>query len=265
MMDEFLIRAGLAGLGVALAAGPLGCFVVWRRMAYFGDSLAHSALLGVALGFALGTNLNLTILIVCLGFALLLVLLQSKGTLATDTALGILSHSALALGIVTIAMLQWLRVDLMGYLFGDILSVGWRDVAWIYAGAAICLIGLAWIWRDLLRATIHEDLALAEGVACVPLRLIFMMLIAVTVAIAMQVVGILLITALLIIPPASARPFARSPEQMASLAALIGVLSVIGGLSASLLWDSPSGPSIVLVATALFTVSLVGSTMRSSA
>ncbi len=264
-MEDFLLRAGLAGLGVALTAGPLGCFVVWRRMAYFGDSLAHSALLGVALGFALGTDLNVTILIVCLGFALLLVLLQSKGALATDTALGILSHSALALGIVAIAMMEWLRVDLMGYLFGDILSVGWRDVAWIYAGAAFSLAGLAWMWRDLLRATIHEDLALAEGVPCARLRLIFMMLIALTVAIAMQVVGILLITALLIIPAAAARPFARSPEQMALLAAFIGALSVFGGLGASLILDSPSGPSIVLAAAVLFTLSLIGSTIRSSA
>ena len=265
MMDDFLIRAGLAGLGVAFAAGPLGSFVVWRRMAYFGDSIAHSALLGVALGIVLGTDLNLTILIVCLGFAFLLVLLQSKGTLATDTALGILSHSALALGIVTIAMVQWLRVDLMGYLFGDILSVSWNDIIWIYAGATLCLTGLAWIWHDLLRATIHEDLARAEGVSCARLRLFFMILIALTVAIAMQIVGILLITALLIIPPAAARPFARSPEQMAVLAAFIGAISVVGGLSASLYWDSPSGPSIVLAAAALFTISLIRSTLRPSA
>jgi len=265
MIDEFLIRAGLAGLGVALTAGPLGCFVVWRRMAYFGDSLAHSALLGVALGIALGTNLNATILVVCLGFALVLVALQNKGTLSTDTALGILSHTALALGILAISMIAWLRVDLMGYLFGDILSVGWGDVVWIYAGAALCLSALAWIWPGLLRTTIHEDLARAEGVPSARLRLIFMMLMAVTVAIAMQVVGILLITALLIIPPAAARPFARSPESMAGGAVFIGALSVIAGLGASLLWDSPTGPSIVLAAAVLFLVSLVGAALVSHA
>ncbi len=257
-MDELVLTALAAGIGLALVTGPLGSFVVWRRMAYFGETLAHSALLGVALGFLLGIHLHLGILAVCLAAAVLLVLLRRQEGLASDTVLGILAHSALSLGLVAIAFMEGLRVDLMGYLFGDILAVMPADLYWIYGGGAVVLGVLALIWRPLLTMTLHEELARVEGVAVLPVQLAFMALLAVTIALAMQIVGILLVIAMLIIPAAAARAFARTPEQMAALAALAGCLSVVGGVAAAFRWDLPTGPAIVVTAALLFAAVTLG-------
>ena len=263
-MDDFLIRALLAGLGVALVAGPLGSFVVWRRMAYFGDTLAHAALLGVALSFLLEVNINLAVVAICLFLAIALVALQQQQRLASDTLLGILSHSTLSLGLIALAFMETLRLDLMSYLFGDILAVGSSDLYWIYASATLALIVLVAIWRPLLAITVHEELARVEGVPATRVKLALMLLIALIIAVAMKVVGILLITSLLIIPAATARTYARTPEQMALLAAVIGCLAVSGGLFASLQWDLPGGPAIVVAAAALFFASLVAGHWRKS-
>ena len=265
LTSSFLWRALAAGIGVALIAGPLGSFVVWRRMAYFGDTLAHSALLGVALGFLIGIDLEIGILAVCVAVAALLVALQRQHTLGVDTLLGILSHSALSIGLVVVAFLHGLRVDLMAYLFGDILAVRQADLLWIYGGVAVVLAVLAAIWRPLLAMTVHEELARAEGVPVAPVRLAFILIMAITVAIAMKVVGVLLITALLIIPAATARRFARTPEQMAAIAALIGCLAVSGGLAGSFFFDTPAGPSVVVCAAVLFAASLVVGVFRPGA
>lgn len=255
-MDDFLVRALLAGVGVALLAGPLGSFVVWRRMAYFGDTLAHSALLGVTLGFLLDVSPMVGVVGVCVALALALVGLQERRTLATDTLLGILSHSALSLGLVVLAFLETLRVDLIAYLFGDILSVTVADLAWIAGGGAVALGGLAFLWRPLLAVTVDEDLARVEGLPVTALRLAFMLLIALVIAVSMKIVGILLITSLLIIPAATARRFATTPEGMAALASLLGAAAVGAGLWASLTWDLPAGPSVVVSALALFVASV---------
>ena len=251
-MDDFLLRALLGGIGVALAAGPLGSFIVCRRMAYFGDTLAHSGLVGVGLGILLDINPGLGVIIVCLLLAVVLVLLQRQKQLATDTLLGILAHTALSVGLVALAFLETVRVDLVSYLFGDILAVTTRDLYWIWGGGLLTLIVLASIWRSLLAMTVHEDLARVEGVPVFAVRLVFMMLIAVVIAVAMKVVGILLITSLLIIPAAAARRLARTPEGMAALASLLGCLAVGLGLWASLHWDTPTGPSMVVAAAVLF-------------
>ncbi len=256
-MDDFLARALLGGVGVALAAGPLGAFIVWRRMAYFGDTLAHSGLLGIVLGTVLNLNLQLGVAATCLLVALVLVLLQRQRRLATDTLLGILAHTALSLGLVALAFLETVRVDLTGYLFGDILAISRIDLYWIWGGALLALGVLAWLWRPLLALTVHEELAQVEGVPVFPVRLAFMLLVAIVIAVAMKVVGILLITSLLIIPAAAARRFARSPESMALLASGLGCTAVGLGLWASLRWDTPAGPSVVLAAAALFVLSSV--------
>jgi zinc transport system permease protein len=253
-MDDFILRALMGGMAVALVAGPLGAFVVWRRMAYFGDTLAHSALLGVALGFLLGISLNLTVIALCTGLAVLLVVLQRQRRLASDTLLGILAHSTLSLGLVAVAFLEGVRIDLMGYLFGDILAVSQTDLAWIFGGGLLALLLLAVLWRPLLAMTVHEDLARVEGVPVMWVSLGFMLLIAVVIAVAMKVVGILLITSLMIIPAATARRLAATPEQMAVLAGVFGALAVAGGVAGSLQWDTPTGPSIVVAAAALFVV-----------
>jgi zinc transport system permease protein len=256
-MDDFVVRALLGGLGLAVIAGPLGALVVWRRMAFFGDALSHSALLGITLGFALGIDLTVGIVAVCMVIAALLVSLQRRIRVATDTLLGIFAHSTLSLGLVAIAFMDRLRVDLIAYLFGDILAVTAADLAWIYGGGVIVLGTLILLWRQLLSVTVHEELARIEGVPVERLRLAFVLLIAITVAAAMKIVGVLLITALLIIPPAAARRFARTPEQMAVLAGAIGMIAVAAGVTTSLAADTPTGPSIVVAAMVLFAMTVV--------
>lgn len=252
ILGDFFWRALVGGLGVALVAGPLGCFVVWRRMAYFGDTLAHSALLGVALGTLFQIQLSLSIAVVCVGLAIMLVMLSRSRALATDTLLGILAHSALAIGLVTLSFMPDVRLDLTGYLFGDLLAMSRMDVAWIYGGAAIILSLLFWLWRGLLMSTIHEELAKVEGLPVEWLRLALMLMFSLVIAVAMKIVGVLLITALLIIPAATARRLAASPEHMVVLAVITGMIAVTGGLSMSWFLNSPAGPSIVVSAFLLF-------------
>jgi len=257
-MDDFLIRALLAGCAVAIVAGPLGAFVVWRRMAYFGATLSHASLLGIALGLLLGVETMLGVLAVCVVVALLMGLRHpalKADLLSEDTVLGILAHGTLALGLVAVAFLGDVRFDLNAYLFGDILAVTQNDLIGLYGGGIVVAIVLAIIWRPLLSATVDEELAIVEGVPVYAHRLVFMLVLAGVVALAMKVVGILLVTSLLIIPAASARELSTTPEQMAGLAAVAGCLSVAGGLWASATYDTPSGPSIVVAALVLFIVS----------
>ncbi len=256
MLDDFFTRALVAGIGLALTVGPLGCFIVWRRMAYFGDTMAHSALLGVALSFLFRIDLTIGVFVVAALVSVALLALQRRGALSTDALLGILSHSTLALGLVLVAFMDWIRVDLMGFLFGDILAVSRADIAMVYAGGAVILGLVAWLWRPLLAGTVSEDLAEAEGLSPERARLVFMLMMALVIAIAMKLVGVLLITSLLIIPAATARRFATTPEQMAVIASAIGALAVAGGLFGSLRFDTPSGPSIVVAALLIFLASL---------
>lgn len=252
VLDDFFWRALLGGLGIALMAGPLGCFVVWRRMAYFGDTLAHSALLGVALGFLFQTNLNLSVAATCVLLAIILVSLSRSQALATDTLLGILAHSALAIGLVALSFMPDVRVDLTGYLFGDLLAMTRQDLAWIFGGAIVILALLRWLWQGLLMATIHEELARVEGFPVQRLQLVLMLTFSLVIAVAMKMVGVLLITALLIIPAATARRLASSPEKMVLMAIGFGMIAVVSGLSMSWNLDTPAGPSIVMAAFVVF-------------
>jgi zinc transport system permease protein len=256
-MDDFFVRAVVAGLGVAAVTGPLGAFVVWRRMAFFGDALAHSGLLGIVLGLLLHVDPFIGVAAVVLAVAVILVVLRRRRELAADTVLGILSHGTLALGLVAVSFLQGIRVDLMGFLFGDILAVRTVDVMWIYAVGIVVLAGLVAFWRPLLSLTVHEDLAAVEGVPVARIELVFMVLVAIVVAAAMKVVGIVLVASMLVIPAATARRFSRGPEQMAVLAGLIGAVAVAGGLWGSLELDTPAGPSIVVSALILFALSSI--------
>jgi len=257
-----MLRAVLGGVGVAGVAGPLGCFVIWRGMVYFGAALAHSSLLGVALGLAIGVPADLGIAVLCLLMALGFLLLDRSRLVASDTLLGILAHGSLALGLLALALMEGLRVDLMSYLFGDILALNLRDLVVIYGLMTVVLGLLVVYWRSLLSATIDEDLARVEGVATPRLKLIFTLLMAVVIAVGMKVVGILMVVSLLIIPAATARRLANSPEKMAILAGFIGVLSVVMGLAASYQWDLPSGAAIVAAAVALFLLSLLAGRVK---
>jgi zinc transport system permease protein len=257
MLDDFFVRAMLAGIGVALVAGPLGCFIVWRRLAYFGDTLSHSALLGVVLAFLLQINITFAVFGVCAAVALSVLALQRNASLSSDSLLGMLAHSSLALGLVALAFMSSVRIDLMGFLFGDILAVSHLDLAVIYGGGAVVILALLFIWRALFAATVNFDLAEAEGLRPDRANIVFMLLMAIVIAISMKIVGVLLITALLIIPAATARQLARGPEQMAVFAAALGAIAVVAGLFGSLEWDTPSGPSIVVAAAALFILVLL--------
>ena len=257
MLDDFFTRAVLGGIGIALVAGPIGCFIIWRRLAYFGDTLSHSALLGIALALLLELNIIVTVFVVSVGVAFLLLLLQRRASLSSDALLGLLSHSSLALGLVILAFMSWVRVDLMGFLFGDILAVTRFDLAVIWGGGAVILALLAIIWRPLFAATINADLATAEGARPDIFNMIFMVIISAVIAVAMKLVGVLLITALLIIPAASARRLAASPEQMAVGAAVVGAVAVLVGLNGSLRFDTPAGPSIVVAAMICFILSVL--------
>jgi zinc transport system permease protein len=257
MFDDFFVRALAAGVGLAITAGPLGCFVVWRRMAYFGDTMAHSALLGVALSLLLNLNLLLSVFAVAAAVSVLLILLQRRGGLSADALLGILSHATLAIGLVLVSFMYWVRIDLISFLFGDILAVTKSDIDLIWGGGILVLLALVKLWRPLMASTVNPELAEAEGMEPEKTRLYFMLLMALVIAIAMKVVGIMLITSMLIIPAATARRFSSTPEAMAVIASLLGVVAVCGGLFGSLHFNTPSGPSIVVAALCLFVIGLL--------
>ncbi len=248
-MPDFIVYALVAGLSLALVAGPLGSFVVWRRMSYFGDTLAHSALLGIAIGLLSGANLQLSIVAVCIVASLILVSMSRQVNVATDALLGILAHSSLAFGIVLLALSGSTQVSLEAYLFGELLTISTPDLALIVLVSITVLLILLMFWNRFLSFTVHEELAGIEGVSVQKLRYLLVILMAVTTAAALKIVGVLLITSLLIIPPAAARQLARSPEQMAILASLLGCLSVLLGLFVAFQLDTPAGPSIVVMAS----------------
>lgn len=250
MLDDFLVRAALAGLGVALATAPLGCFVVWRRMAYFGDATAHAALLGVALALALDGPVIVGVLAVALLIAIAVSTFSGRG-LAEDTLLGVLAHSMLAIGLLSVSLLSGVRVDLMAYLVGDILAVSKQDLALIWGGGLAVVALIAWRWQALLTSTLSPDLAQASGINARREQLVLTIALAIVVAVAIKVVGALLISALLIIP-AAARPLAKTPEAMAVIAALIGSVAALGGLGVSFEMDTQTGPTIITITTAAF-------------
>jgi zinc transport system permease protein len=251
MLDDFLMRAMFASVGVALAAAPLGCFVIWRRMAYFGDATAHAAVLGVALSLALSAPIFAGVLVICLLMATTVSSLSGRG-FAMDTMLGVASHSSLAIGLVAVSFLSGVRIDLMSYLFGDILAVGHTDLVVIWGGALMVLGLIVWRWSGLLLSTLNPDLALASGFKPKQEQFILTIALAIVVAVSIKVVGVLLIAAMLIVPAATARAFSHTPEAMAIIAACIGAFCGLSGLQASYIFDTPSGPTIVCVSAVLF-------------
>jgi len=248
----FLQNALIGGIGMALLTGPLGCFILWRRMAYVGDALGHTALLGAALGVVLGFSPMLGIFAIAILAGLILSRVPQHSRHAPDAVLGIMAHGGLSLGLVLLSLSLSSAIDLNAFLFGDILAISSTDHIRIYAMAVGMLALLAIYWRDFLLLTVHEDIARVEGIKVERLRLLLVLMIAGCVAVSIPLVGILLITALLILPASAARQLARTPLQMAILAVVIGILSVFGGLEASREWDTPSGASIVVAALTCF-------------
>lgn len=253
-MADFLWLALLTGIIVAVIAAPLGTLVVWQRLAYFGDTLAHAALLGTAIGLMLHINIWISVFIVALAVGAILALLQRRLAVSADSLLGIIAHGGLALGLVVFSF-STTRVDLNSFLFGDLLAVTTGDLTLIAALGALIAIALYKYWDKLLAITVHAELAAVEGLNVDRLRLLQLLLLALLVAVAMKVVGVLLVTALLIIPANCARPWSRTPEQMSTFAALFGVCAVVLGIALSMWLDTPTGASVVLCAALLFAAS----------
>ncbi|MDE0309406.1 MAG: metal ABC transporter permease [Acidiferrobacterales bacterium] len=261
VFDDFISRALIAGIGFAVIAGPLGCFVVWQRLAYFGDTIAHSALLGIALALALDINFLIGVFAICLLIALIVGRGGEESILSADSTLGVLSHSTLAIGLVIVSLMYWVRVDILHFLFGNILAVSWSEIAMIYSGGVVIIFVLIRKWSNLISLTVDEELATAENMQPFNARMLMMVLMAAIVAIAMKIVGVILTVSLLIIPAAAARHFARSPEQMAALATVFAVISVILGILSSVEFDTPPGPSIVVNAVGIFIVGMITTTI----
>ena len=257
MFDDFFIRALVAGIGIAFVAGPLGCFVVWRRLSYFGDTLAHSALLGVTIAYSLEFNIAVSIFLISSVIALILIKLQKETNLPSDALLGLLAHSSLAVGLVVIGFLTFIRFDIMGLLFGDILAVNKKDLMTIWVGGALILLVLRLIWRSLFASTVNYELAQAEGLNPDRAKAVFTILLAAIIAISIKLVGVLLITGMLIIPTAMARNLSDNPKKMVIFSIIGGLLAVLIGLFSSLEFNTPSGPSIIVAALVLFIISLL--------
>ena len=257
MFDDFIVRAFAAGIGLAFITGPLGCFIVWRRLSYFGDTIAHSALLGVVIAYALDFYLIIAVFVVSCLLALSLLFLQRRTNLPDDALLGLLAHSVLAIGLVLLGILSFIRIDLMGLLFGDILSVNVTDLLFVWIGGSIVLIVLIFIWRPLFAGTVNLELAKAEGLNPDLANAIFTLLIASVIAISIKIVGILLITGLLIIPASASRNLSSTPIQMAIISSIIGVASVVLGIQTSMIWNTPTGPTILTITLGVFILTLL--------
>ncbi len=257
MFLDFMTRAVIAGVGIALVAGPLGSLIVWRRMANFGDALAHSTLLGLCFALLLNIHIYIGLTSVCILVASTLALFSKQRHLANDTILCMLAYATLAIGLILATVLKGIRVDLLSYLYGDILSVNHTDLIWIYCVDVLVFLSLLKIWRPILSMTVHEDLARVEGVPVATMQWTLVVIMAIVFSIAMKLVGILLITALLIIPASAARQIARTPEKMAIIASIIGMIAVWGGIQLSFNWDWPAGPAIVVVAMVIFVASVL--------
>ena len=257
MFDDFFIRALIAGIGIALVTGPIGCFIIWRRLSFFGDTLSHSALLGVTIGFFFDINVAFSVFLISSAIALTLLKLQKTTKLPGDALLGLLAHSSLAVGLVVISFLSSIRFDIMGLLFGDILAVNEIDLLIIWLGGALILFILKVIWKPLFASTVNNELAEAEGMNPERANAIFTILLAAIIAISIKIVGLLLITGMLIMPAAMSRNISNNPQQMVKLSVVGGLLSVLIGLFSSLQFNSPSGPSIITAALVLFSFTLI--------
>jgi zinc transport system permease protein len=251
-MSDFFFRALLAGSLFSIMAGPLGSIIIWRRLAFFGDTLAHSALLGISLSFFFHLPPTLGILVFSIALGVALIRFSAHKALALDTLLAIFSHASLGFGLVALSLSSGLQTHFNQYLFGDILAIDQKDLLMLAVGVVV-VIGTTWFyWQRLLTTIISEELAISEGIPVHRIKLVFMVLLAVCVSVALKIVGALLLTALLIIPAATARYFAKTPAQMTVSASVVAILSVIIGLFGSLQFDLPTAPLIVCSAFCVF-------------
>lgn len=256
-MEDFIIRALLAAAGIATITGSLGCFVIWKRMSYFSESISHSALLGISLGLASGVGIHIGLLTVGIVLAILIVIMQQRNILSSDAILGIFSHISLSLGIIILTFMGNFNTDYFSLLFGDILSITNQDIILIYTILIFIGIVFSIFWQRLILLTLNEELGVASGLNRLAYQLLFMLTIVFTVSISVQIIGVLLITSLLIIPPATAKVFSTNPAQMLLLSIIISIIAIILGMLGSTIYDTATGPTIVVVLGVLFALSQI--------
>lgn len=254
---DFMIRGMLAGILVGITCAVIGCYVVLRSMAFLGDALAHAILPGVAIAYLLGGNLMLGALVAALVVAMGIGVISRKGNLKEDTAIGIAFAAALAFGVALISTIRTYAVDLSHILFGNILGVSASDLILILVLSIAVLAAIILLYRPLLVISFDPILAKTLRMPIEAMRFILLLLLAVTVVISMQTVGIGLVAAMLVTPAAAAYLFTRRLPSMMITAAGIGVISNIIGFYLSFYMNIASGAAIVLVSTAIFLIAFL--------
>ncbi len=256
MFELFFIKAMIAAIGVAFATAPIGVFVLWKRMAYFGDAISHSAIFGLGIATIIAVEPIYGIVFCAIIFCLLIFILGKQKLYSSDSIIGITSCSLLALGMILISIFPS-NINLENYLFGDLIILQNRDILMIYAVAVLSSVAILIWFPKLLLATINKDLAQISGVEVEKLELKFLLLTALVVACLVKIVGIFLITSMMILPAAIARNFSKTPTQMLFLSLLSSLIIMVGGLFAALFFNLPSSPSIIAFAALLLVVAIV--------
>ncbi|MBW8308432.1 MAG: metal ABC transporter permease [Candidatus Paracaedibacteraceae bacterium] len=254
LRQEFVQRALLAGMGLAIPMGILGCFMLWRRMSFFSDAMGHAAILGVIGGLILHIHPQMAVAAIALLAAFILSRYRDSSRLPLDTWLGAVSYGGLSLGLCLMALYPSVRVNPEAILFGEILSVTWTDVLWVLA-VAIGTPLLFWkIWRPVVLITMDEDWAATNNTPVYSIQMIFLTTIALVTAVGLKITGALLLPALMIFPAATASYFARSPETMVITSSLVAIVSFMSGALVSFWFDLPTGPAIVVISLLLMVI-----------
>lgn len=261
---HFIGQGVIALLVLSFLTAPMGCFLIWRRMSFFGATLAHSALLGAVIGLLLGVGVFVGVM----GFTALLACLLTwwlqNQRLANDTVLAMIAHLTLAIGVVAISLMDNLRIDLMAYLFGDVLSIS-RPV--FYQIVAVCIvsaIALRVFWRGFVNLAVQPDIAQVEGYRTTVLSFCFVLFLSITISVGMVTVGALLIVSMLIIPAATARLIANQLKTMVFAAWIFTVISIISGMVAAYYVDLPAGPMVVIASGGLFVLAYLSAQWQQS-
>lgn len=255
-MISFLFPGWIAAIILVLATGPLGSFIILRRMSSFGDTLSHASILGLSISVLLDVNpFYINVLFVLL-LAIVISWLEEHSFLSLDTILGVIANSSLSVGLILMSLMSNnYNIDINSYLFGDLLTVSFSDLIPLIIGSFLILVVFKYYWNKIVLMTINSELAVIDGVNLYKTRLILILITALTIGMSTKFFGVLIITSLLIIPAASAQKLSNSPEQMVFLSTLIGIFSVTGGIYLSVFFDIPTSPSIVVCASLVFFLS----------
>jgi zinc transport system permease protein len=255
-LDDFLVRSVIAGLIMVVIAAPMGCLMVWQRLAFLSDTLGHAAVMGVGLGLLLEVTPVFGVLAVALLIVFSLNRVNSFNSALSETTLAIISHTGLAGGIILVGLLPAQSVNLEAILFGDLLATTSADLIRLLITTVVLLLLLLHHWRSFVAVSVSREIAQAEGIEVRKVQFLMYIMIALLVAVMMKVMGVLLIAAMLVIPTTSARLFSRSPEQMVAVSAFYGLGALVGGISSSFQFDWQTGPAIVVSATMLLLITL---------